>query len=199
MHTLLFLKITSLTAKVVDYTYGRYVRSKLQSPQRVFFDEVILPESTKAAKKCLFIGVDWYNKYIWKKYDSIYWVTVDPIKKNSQYGASEHYIGGFPLGSIELISKHKFDVIYFNGVYGWGLNHLDELKDTFCQLRLLLKNGGKIVFGYNETPERNPCEINIDDKFEELEIDKQCQYIENGTIIFMNESLHRYVIYKQVN
>jgi len=169
----------------------------MQSLQRIFFDEVILPQSIKGAKSCLFIGVDWYNQYIWKKYDEVDWITLDANEDNSKYGSFNHKTVELPLYSSTFFEGKKFDVIYFNGVYGWGLNNCKDLNSTFYQLQSLLNDKGRIIFGYNDTPERNPCGIKIFDKCEFIEVDEACPYLPNGSFIFMNSSRHRYVVYRR--
>ena len=131
----------------VYFLYQRYVIKRLRSKQRIYFDEYLISKYVKEDLNILFIGVAWYNKWIFLKYRKTKWVTIDTSPKNRQFGAKKHIIGNFPQGIETISHKGKFDIIIFNGVYGWGINSEVTLKESMKKMNALLKPNGLIIFG----------------------------------------------------
>ena len=55
----------------------------------------------------------------------------------------------------------SFDVVVANGVIGWGLNEQAGFEQMMAQCHRVLKPGGLLILGYNDTPERAPYPVDI--------------------------------------
>jgi SAM-dependent methyltransferase len=71
----------------------------------------------------------------------------DPKRK--KWGAKNHLTGdAADVG--ELFAKDYFDVVFMNGVFGWGLNEPKQIEKSFAGIYKILKPGGFFVLGYND-------------------------------------------------
>lgn len=138
------------------YYYLKYVLRRLTSKQRKFFDRELIPKYAGKRKKILFIGVEWYNAWIFKKYKSSEWVSIDPESANIPYGAKNHVHGKFPRDFNISIHENSFDVIFCNGVYGWGVNSKKDLELLMRGIHSLINPNGTCIFGYNTSKKNNP-------------------------------------------
>jgi SAM-dependent methyltransferase len=138
------------------YLYQRYIIKRLNSEQRIYFDNYLIPKYVKNDLNILFIGIAWYNKWIFKKYKKTNWVTIDPSPESQKFGAQNHTIGNFPNDIKTSLYKEKFDIIIFNGVYGWGINCEDTFKKSIKKMYETLKPNGLVLFGYNTEITKNP-------------------------------------------
>jgi hypothetical protein len=68
-----------------------------------------------------------------------------PVRRTLGFG---HTVG---IGSIDLV--------FLNGVIGWGLNDPGEAEATFDCLGKCLRPGGHLIVGWNDIPEHNPFEF----------------------------------------
>ena len=60
-----------------------------------------------------------------------------------------------------LYGDESFDVVVANGVIGWGLNEQAGFEQMMAQCHRVLKPGGLLILGYNDTPERAPYPVDI--------------------------------------
>lgn len=58
--------------------------------------------------------------------------------------------------------EESFDIVVSNGVIGWGLNERIGFEQMMEQCHRVLKPGGLLILGYNDTPERKPYPVDID-------------------------------------
>lgn len=140
----------------LKYYYQRLILKRLTSDQRRYFDNIIVPRYSRRGNVNLFIGIEWYNEWIFKKYKHVKWVSIDPFEKNTQFGATNHFTGTFPRDLSISEYTNKFDVVFCNGVYGWGVNSSHELSEVLENISVILKPGGLCIFGYNTEKEHNP-------------------------------------------
>ena len=132
----------------------------LNRPDRRLLEDTIIPYFVEGREfqKILFVGCDWYTKP-YKKYfkNKEYW-TIDIDKDKRKYGTKNHIID-----SIEKLSKYVngnyFDVIFFTGVFGHGLNSREATEEAINQCFQCLRKGGVLVFGWNDIPELAPFPV----------------------------------------
>jgi hypothetical protein len=132
----------------------------LNRPDRRILENIIIPDFTirQEVKRILFVGCDWYTKP-YKKYfkGKDYW-TIEIDESKRKYGSQNHI-----TDSIEKLSNHidsdYFDVIFFTGVFGHGLNSKQATEEAFNQCFKCLAEGGILVFGWNDTPELTPFPV----------------------------------------
>lgn len=137
-----------------------YIKVKLgipvrfRSPARDFLENTILPyyASQEDLSRVLFVGSDWYTIHYRKIFKPTveYW-TIDPEPKQARYGAKNHIVD-----YVENLDKHFdsgfFDIIFCNGVLGFGLNEREPADRSFGSCYSCLRKGGVFVIGRDETP-----------------------------------------------
>lgn len=132
----------------------------LNRPDRRVLEDIIIPHFVNLTefKKILFIGCDWYTKP-YKKYfkNQEYW-TIEIDKEKRKYGAKNHI-----NDSIEKLSNYieanYFDLIFFTGVFGHGLNSKEATEEAINQCFQCLREGGILVFGWNDISELTPFPV----------------------------------------
>lgn len=132
------------------------------SPHRLPLEQAIFPYFANAedCKRVLFVGCSvstlWYEKVFKAKE---YW-TIDIDPQRARVGAKNHIID-----SVENLSKHVekdyFDVIFMNGVIGWGINDKDLAEESIRACYQCIRPLGQFIVGWNDIPER--CPFIIDD------------------------------------
>jgi hypothetical protein len=130
----------------------------LDTADRRILEESIFPYycSRPGFKKILFVGCAIFTSHYQRKFfaDKEFW-TIDPGADHAKFGSTNHVIA-----ALEDASKHfssgYFDVIFCNGVYGWGLDTLAQGEAAFAQCNTSLRDGGHLVFGWNDVPQRTP-------------------------------------------
>jgi SAM-dependent methyltransferase len=128
-----------------------------KSPHRLPLEETIIPFFAGRAEcqRILFVGCSlatlWYNKAFREK---LYW-TIDAAPQKARFGSGRHIVD-----RLKNLAKHfeggYFDVIFMNGVIGWGLNDPKEADVSIHACYHCLKPEGKLVIGWNDIPERRP-------------------------------------------
>ncbi|WP_017651398.1 hypothetical protein [Fortiea contorta] len=159
-------KNTTVIPKIIGfYNVIKLLRFKnyglrLDSPDRLILENTIIPYfiSENKLSRVLFVGCGWYTK----SYSSLfknqeYWtIEIDPNKKI--YGSKNHIIDGLQnLG--KYIENDFFDLIIYNGVFGWGINSREDTEESFKQCFNCLRQGGILVFGWNDVPEHKPFPV----------------------------------------
>lgn len=132
---------------------------RLFTPQRMIFDLLVVPELTRNKSRILFIGIDWYCQHL---FDNRY-TTIDPNPNKAKYGQNTNHIIGTVQDSF-LEVKHRsgnrgWDVIFMNGVYGYGLDDRDTLETTLNELCKMLEDDGVLLFGFDNSENRNPLKL----------------------------------------
>jgi peptidoglycan/LPS O-acetylase OafA/YrhL len=112
-----------------------------------------------AIKTILFVGCDSYTAHYQRRYFSAhdFW-TMDPNPNCRRFGANRHV-----MARLEHLNRHfpdgLFDLIICNGVYGWGLNHLDDCDAALSQCHSCLTPRGHLLIGWNDVPGRDPAPL----------------------------------------
>ena len=130
----------------------------LDTLDRRILEESIFPYYLKdpAVKKILFVGCAVFTSHYQRKFfaDKEFW-TIEPGAHEAKFGSTNHVIA-----PLEEASKHfqpgYFDLIFCNGVYGWGLDSPAQGEAAFAACHTCLRDGGHLVFGWNDVPERTP-------------------------------------------
>ncbi|BAZ26788.1 hypothetical protein NIES4073_76980 [Kalymmatonema gypsitolerans NIES-4073] len=132
----------------------------LNHPDRRVLEDIIIPYFVKRDEfhKILFVGCDWYTKPYKKYFKNKDYLTIEIEQNKSKYGANNHI-----SDSIEKLSNHVkrdyFDLIFFTGVFGHGLNSREATEEAINQCFQCLREGGVLVFGWNDTPELAPFPV----------------------------------------
>jgi hypothetical protein len=108
-------------------------------------------------KTVLFVGCDSYTAHYERQYFAghNYW-TIDPDAGRRRFGAKQHVTAR--LQELDrYFSAGFFDLIIFNGVYGWGLNTSEDCAIAAARCYFCLSDAGHLVFGWNDVPESDPA------------------------------------------
>jgi SAM-dependent methyltransferase len=127
------------------------------SPDRKLLQKTLLPYFSGAATypHVLFVGCDWYTHGYqrWFVRQDYWTLDFDPDKQ--RYGAKQHI-----TDSLTNLSRHfapgSLDVIFCNGVFGYGLNQRVDTDQAFHACHHSLRPGGILILGWNDVPEHCP-------------------------------------------
>jgi hypothetical protein len=129
----------------------------MRTEDRRIMETIILPYFAKRTdlRRVLFVGCAWYTR----GYDRVfrgkdYW-TIEVDATRAKYGSKKHVVD-----SVANLRRHfgrgEFDLIICNGVFGFGLNERADVERTFRACFECLREGGVLVHGWNDIPERVP-------------------------------------------
>lgn len=134
--------------------------TSLDKDDRRVLEDVIFPYfvAREDFARVLFVGCDWYTKHYNKVFrEKEYW-TIDRDPTRSKYGADRHV-----TDALEHLTRHFapgfFDLIVCNGVFGWGLDGREEAEAAFDGSFRCLRDGGVLVLGWNDIPEKRPFSL----------------------------------------
>jgi hypothetical protein len=128
----------------------------LGTQDRRVLEQRILPyfASDDRCRRILFVGCDWYTRHYGRRFAGREYWTIEMDPARAQYGeAGRHVVDALANLSAHFPAGH-FDVIVCNGVLGWGLNDRDEAERSLAACRHALADGGVLVLGWNDIPEK---------------------------------------------
>ncbi|NMG07745.1 hypothetical protein [Brasilonema sp. UFV-L1] len=132
----------------------------LNSPDRLVLEDVIIPYFVSRSEyhKILFIGCDWYTKPYRKLFKNKEYWTIEIEEWKKRYGSQRHIVDSF-LNLSRHIESGYFDVLIYNGVFGHGINTKEDTEESFHQCFNALRQGGILVFGWNNVPQYRPISV----------------------------------------
>lgn len=147
------------TTRVIRYLLGLPV--PMRTEDRRVLEQIIFPYflALPDTNRILFVGCDWYTKHYERAFFAgrEYW-TLDISEKARKHGGTRHVVAG--MHHIESrFDAAYFDFIICNGVYGFGLDTLDECHRAIGAAWSRLRDGGYFVFGWDDIPERTPVPL----------------------------------------
>lgn len=108
--------------------------------------------------RIVFVGCDWYTSGYARRFAPKSFQTIDRDPDRADFGAESHHLG--PMKVIGAINQPgSIDVVFCNGVIGWGLNDRDEAEASFAAVYDILRPGGHLVVGWNDLPQYAPFEL----------------------------------------
>jgi hypothetical protein len=133
---------------------------RLKSVDRNLLDNKILPWFARQdyIQKVLFVGCEYYTVHYPGIFSNTEFWTIEPDRVKSKYGSKNHIVG-FLQDLCQFVPANSFDLIIFNGVYGWGLNTREDIEGSFDACFSCLKTGGFLIFGWNNIEERIPVPL----------------------------------------
>jgi SAM-dependent methyltransferase len=164
----------------------------LDTTDRRVLEETIFPyyRDDSSFHRILFVGCAVFTSHYQQDFfaDKEF-VTIEPSAEQARFGATRHVIA-----PIEEVSDHfkagYFDVIFCNGVYGWGLDSLAQGEAAFAQCHTCLRDEGHLVFGWNDVPQRTPFGL---DEIRSRQPFKQFQFPLLGNWRYRTNTRHRHV------
>ena len=134
----------------------------LETEDRRILEESIFPYycDDEAFKRVLFVGCAVFTAHYQDNFfaEKEFW-TIEPVVDQAKFGSRQHHL----IAPLEEIMKHVdpgyFDVIFCNGVYGWGIDTLEQGEAAFEACHAGLREGGHLLFGWNDVPQRTPFSL----------------------------------------
>jgi hypothetical protein len=122
-------------------------------PDRKFLRKSILPRYAKRAenKNVLFVGVRRYTKNYENFFSKSKFITIDPDPKVSKFGTSHHiedYVQNL-AGYRDTLFKEGLDVVFLNGVFGYGIDKPADVANTWRELLTHTKPDAAVIVGFN--------------------------------------------------
>lgn len=123
-------------------------------------ENIIFPELIRDSQyqSILFVGCAWYTLHYPNLFKTKNFTTLEIDPSQQCFGARKHIID-----SCAHLERHfqpgQLDCIVFNGVYGFGLDHPNDVDRTFLAMHHVLRDKGLLVFGRNDLPQHSPCEL----------------------------------------
>jgi SAM-dependent methyltransferase len=145
-------------------------------------------------KNVLFVGCHWYTRgynKIFEKKKNFWTIEIKPSMK--KYGAKQHIID-----DLQNLNKHfepgSLDLIFCNGVFGWGLDARPDVEQGFQACYTCLGEGGVLVIGWDDIDERRPFRL---EECQSLEQFKPFIFPPLGSSKYVTETpyLHTYNFY----
>jgi SAM-dependent methyltransferase len=147
---------------------ARVVRKRLNMPtplnttDRMVLEQQILPHYrlNRAIRNILFVGCDTYTAHYQRTlFIDVNYVTIEPDPALARFGATPHHV----VAPLEQLARHfppaSFDLIICNGVFGWGLDGLEQCNAAFDQCHTCLRQDGHLLLGWDDVPRRRPIEL----------------------------------------
>jgi SAM-dependent methyltransferase len=184
-----FLTEQGFAARVLRKRLG--LPTPLNTTDRMVMERDIFPQYARdpAIKRMLFVGCGTYTAHYQRQFfpNMDFW-TIEPDPAAARHGAEQHVIA-----PLEELGRHfppgHFDLIVCNGVYGWGLDRLEQLEAAFSECHNGLRDDGHLFFGWDDIPQRAPVKLEAvtsRDRF------RRYTFPPLGTWRFLTDTLYRH-------
>ncbi len=134
----------------------------LGNPGRLFMERELLPWLCENYSRILFVGTasyTWHYEKLFRQ-DPDQYTTLDSRPGATVWGAPTHIVA-----RIEDIALHRpkdfFDCIVFNGVFGFGIDTPDDMREAAKAMCDVLRPGGLLVVGWNTDLHVDPEELGV--------------------------------------
>lgn len=130
------------------------------SADRLVLENQIFPyyQLNHEHNRIVFVGCDWYTSGYARRFALKSFQTIDRDPDRANFGAESHHVG--PMKVISAINRpSSIDVVFCNGVIGWGLDDRDEAEASFAAAHNVLRPGGHLIVGWNDLPQHAPFDL----------------------------------------
>ncbi|MBU2103487.1 class I SAM-dependent methyltransferase [Patescibacteria group bacterium] len=148
--------IAVIPKKLQKKLFGHYWA--MHSPDRLVLVKEILPKFSKAGGTMLWVGCEKYTRTypkLLEKHGGVCW-TLELVPEQSRWGNSGRHIIGDLTKADLLFPEHTFDVVFCNGVIGWGVNGPEQQRDAFRAMAHIMKPGATLLLGWNTYRSKDP-------------------------------------------
>ena len=128
------------------------------SEDRALLECVILPffQLSTAHRRIVFVGNDWYTQGYVRMFRRKWYMTLDPKAENARFGNPDNNHVDIAENLGRYVEPGSIDVIFLNGIIGWGLDDAGDAERTFATFASCLRPGGDLMIGWNDLPEHKP-------------------------------------------
>jgi Methyltransferase domain len=141
----------------------RILCSKIRKlPDRIFFREYILPGVSRLKpSELLFVGCrDYSESYCqyWRHCGINCW-TLDIDPKAARWGVPGRHIVGDVQHVNRLFSPASVDVVIMNGIFGFGINTVEQMNRSLQAVAQAMKPGGLFILGWDTDKIADPLDL----------------------------------------
>ena len=135
-------------------------------PDRQIFHDVLLPYlvSKPTVHEILDVGCEWYNLHHRRAFKGKGHTSIDIEEDRRAYGAKNHVTGSV-LELESYFGKEKFDLTIANGIIGYGVSAIEDIRTMGHQLAATLRPNGYVLIGWNN--HANQPDVNLAEAFAE--------------------------------
>ena len=127
-------------------------RSIEKLPAREFLNQRLVSALAEAGMtRLLFVGTRPYNRSFYRECEAKglrVW-SVDIDSASARWGAPAGHMIGDVRQLDKLAGKLRFDAIIFNGMFGFGINSVEDATQTIRGLIRTLEPNGVLIVGWN--------------------------------------------------
>jgi hypothetical protein len=130
-------------------------------PDRIYLTGEILPAVAARGGKVLFVGCMRYTRHypsLLEQHGAECW-TIDVNPAVARWGAPDRHVTGAIEKATDHWARSSFDTVVLSGVFGYGLNTDHEQEAALRVSRLLLKDDGRFVLGWNTDRCADPANL----------------------------------------
>jgi SAM-dependent methyltransferase len=169
-----------------------HLPTPMRTEDRRVLEQVIFPyyRSRSDIRSVLFVGCQWYTRHYERAFFAgcDYW-TIEPSSRARKYGGRQHVVA--PMEQLDLhFPEGSFDCVICNGVYGFGLDTLDQGESAFAHAFSRLRPGGHLMLGWNDLPALKPFPL---EELESLRRFERFSLPAFGTWRYVTATPHRHV------
>jgi SAM-dependent methyltransferase len=134
------------------------LRPRLDTTDRYILEQTIFGFYRHRAEfnRVLFVGCGEFTAHYQRSFfaDKEYW-TVEAHPALAKYGSTRHVVARIEDASKQSFAAGYFDVIFCNGLYGWGMDTAAQGEAVFSACHASLRDGGHLIVGWNDLPQLN--------------------------------------------
>jgi SAM-dependent methyltransferase len=127
----------------------------LEAPSRICMEREILPWVAEHCSRILFVGTASYTCHYERLFRPGQYTTLDFHPSTAVWGSTDHIVA-----PIQDINRHRpkgsFDAIVLNGVFGFGVDKVDDMRVVLKELHDSLRPDGFLVVGWNTDRHDDP-------------------------------------------
>lgn len=131
---------------------AREILLKLRNPSRYILERKIFPKIKN--KRTLLVGVAYYTADYPKRLKENHLWTIDINPEAAEFGAKKHIIGNV-VYIDKYFPENFFDVIILFGVFGYGLDKIEEAEKTMRNCARVLKKKGQLIIQWTNIQGHN--------------------------------------------
>ncbi len=134
---------------------NRRYANLIHGPTRLYMEREILPWVRQHCSKVLFVGTAPYTYHYEKGFRRGQYTTIDVHPSTAAWGARDHIVA-----PIQEIDRHRprgcFDCVIMNGVFGFGVDKVEDMRAALGAVHTVLRPGGLLVLGWNTDKHVDP-------------------------------------------
>lgn len=146
--------VHDIGVRIAAHHGGAFYQS---TPDRTVLECKILPFYQLSAdhSEIVFVGTEWYTFGYARLFAHKRFTTIDILPDRARHGAPRHIVA--PMEELAAhFDEQSVDVVFCNGVVGWGLDRLEDGRKAFDAAMMILRPGGHLVLGWNALSDHAP-------------------------------------------